>query len=168
VVPTKWPASSTIERLSNRPELLVFVHPQCSCSFATLTELEKLSSRQRAGSAVPRITVLFYRPPNTEWAATPLWNKAQELPGARSMWDYGGREAARFGALTSGYTILYSSAGDLLFHGGVTGSRGHAGDNYGMDDLRASLDSGLRARRPSQVFGCALQWNASSEREVNR
>jgi hypothetical protein len=167
-VPTKWPVSSAIERFGNRPELLVFVHPFCSCTVATIGELAKISARQKTGTAQPAITVLFFRPPNAKWVAASLWNKALELPGGRPIWDDGGREAARFGALTSGYTLLYNSAGDLLFHGGVTGSRGHAGDNYGLDQLLASLNSGLPSRRPSQVFGCALKWAELTEPEVTR
>jgi hypothetical protein len=167
-VPMKWPASSGIERLADRPELLVFVHPFCTCSDATIGELAKISARQDPSTSAPAITVLFFRPRNANWVATSLWNKAQDLPGARVVWDGGGREAVRFGALTSGYTLLYNSRGDLLFQGGVTGSRGHAGDNYGLAELLASLDSGQPARRPSQVFGCSLQSTESTETEGYR
>lgn len=161
-VPINWPAASTIKPPGNRPELLVFVHPMCSCTAATIGELAKLSALQKAGSA-PAITILFFRPRDAKWTATSLWDKALELPGGRAVWDDGGREAARFGALTSGQTLLYDAAGNLLFHGGVTGSRGHSGDNYGLDELLASLESGRPARRPTQVFGCALQWSNSTE-----
>ncbi len=52
--------------------------------------------------------------------------------------------------------ILYDAKGDLLFKGGVTGSRGHEGDNLGIEALRASIDTGRPAPRGSLVFGCAL------------
>ena len=38
----------------------------------------------------------------------------------------------RFGAETSGQTLLYDRDGRLLFSGGTTGSRGHDGDNAGF------------------------------------
>ena len=41
-IPAAWPSSSTIKRPVNRPELLVFVHPFCSCTFATVRELAQL------------------------------------------------------------------------------------------------------------------------------
>jgi hypothetical protein len=156
-VPAKWPASSGIERGADKPTLLVFVHPSCSCTVATLNELAKVSARQRPGSPVPAITVLFFRPAQSDWAATSLWKQAQELPGARAVWDDGGREAANFGVLTSGYTLLFNSRGDLLFQGGITGSRGHAGDNYGIDELLDSLDFGRPSLSRPPAFGCALQ-----------
>jgi hypothetical protein len=154
--PTRWPASSAIERFHGRPEILVFVHPFCSCTVATMAELARLPVRQKSGAATPVITVLFFRPGNSGWAPNDLWKKAQGLEGAHVGWDDDGREAKRFGARTSGYVLLYNSAGNLSFGGGVTGSRGHQGDNDGLDELEASLDSGRPARAPSRVFGCAL------------
>ncbi|HEX4278094.1 MAG TPA: hypothetical protein VHZ74_22225 [Bryobacteraceae bacterium] len=154
--PEQWPASSAIKRAGGRPELLVFVHPFCSCTDATMAELAQLSARRNAGAPAPAITVLFFRPRHSGWAPNSLWKKAASLPGAQAVWDDDGREAKRFGARTSGYTLLYSSTGALLFGGGVTASRGHQGDNYGLDELSASLNSGRPGSAPTRVFGCAL------------
>lgn len=90
-----------------------------------------------------------------------MW-KISELPGAGLVWDDGGLEAKRFGATTSGTVLLYDSEGKLLFQGGVTGSRGHEGDNYGLDELRRALTARLpgedkeRIRGALPVFGCAF------------
>jgi hypothetical protein len=154
--PMRWPASSAIRRFKGRPEIVVFVHPFCSCTVATMAELAQLSVRRKPGVATPVITVLFFRPHNSGWAPNDLWKKAQTLEGANVVWDDDGLEARRFGARTSGYALLYSSEGNLLFRGGVTGSRGHQGDNFGLDELAASVDSQLPARAASRVFGCAL------------
>jgi hypothetical protein len=159
-VPVEWPSSSVVKRPANRPELLVFVHPYCSCTFASVAELAQLAARQKPGVASPVIDFLFYRPRNSKWAPNSLWAKAQQLQGAHAQWDDDGREARRFGARTSGYALLYSSKGELLFNGGVTGSRGHEGENYGIAQLAASLDSGRRAHKASLVFGCALGENS--------
>jgi hypothetical protein len=154
--PEKWPSSSAINRLNGRPEILVFAHPFCSCTDATLDELAQLSMRRKKDAAVPAITVLFYRPVKSAWVASNLWKKAQSLEGARVVWDYGGLEATRFGARTSGLTLLYSPEGKLLFRGGITGSRGHRGDNFGLDNLTESLASNRPTHLASRVFGCAL------------
>lgn len=155
-IPKQWPASSPIRRIGGRPELLVFIHPFCSCSDATIAELAQLSARRKAGAPAPAITVLFFRPRHSGWPPGSLWKKARGLQAAHVVWDDDGQEAKRFGARTSGYTLLYSPKGDLLFGGGVTASRGHQGDNYGLDELTASLDSGQPGHAPTRVFGCAL------------
>ena len=156
VAPTRWPASSAIRRIRGRPEILVFVHPFCSCTVATMAELAQLSVRKKPAVTAPVITVLFFRPRTSGWAPNSLWKQAQSLEGAQVVWDDDGLEARRFGARTSGYALLYSAAGNLLFRGGVTGSRGHQGDNDGLDELAASLNTQFPARVPSRVFGCAL------------
>jgi hypothetical protein len=154
--PPDWPSSSTIKRVHDRRELLVFVHPFCSCTVATMNELARLSVLQRPARAELAIDVLFYRPRGSKWKPGSLWQAAQLLPGAHARWDDDAREARKFGALTSGYALLYSAGGKLLFNGGVTGSRGHEGDNSGLDELQTALNSGKRARKASFVFGCAL------------
>jgi hypothetical protein len=156
-VPARWPASSVVERPAQKGTLLVFVHPYCSCTVATLHEIASLSTGIRAQGGQVSTAVLFYRPKNSGWTPGNLWSKAaSEIPGAREIWDDDGREAKRFGARTSGFAVFYDAKGDLLFRGGVTGSRGHEGDNLGIDRLRASIDTGRPAPHSSLVFGCAL------------
>ena len=155
-VPVQWPPASDVRRSLGHPSLLVFVHPYCSCTVATLSELNTLAARRKAGGGSTQTTILFYRLRNSSWGPGRMWKKAQEMPGAQLVWDEGGREAKRFGARTSGYALLYSAAGQLLFKGGVTGSRGHEGENYGIEQLGAAVDSGKPAPRASLVFGCSL------------
>jgi hypothetical protein len=152
--PAVWPLASVLQRTTGRPELLVFVHQFCSCTAATINELARIPARQKQGSPAPAITLLYYRPVNEN--IPEFRNKALSLPGARTVVDNGGTEALLFGARTSGLVLLYRADGELLFRGGVTGSRGHEGDNYGLDQLISSLDSGRPARNASFVFGCSL------------
>ncbi len=56
------------------------------------------------------------------------------------MRDADGREARHFGAATSGQTLLYDERGTLVFSGGITGARAHAGDNVGRQSLVALLN----------------------------
>jgi len=83
------------------------------------------------------------------------------------MRDDDGVEAARFGAATSGQVILYDRDGRLLFSGGITASRGHAGDNDGRDAIVSLLGGGRGTRHSSPVFGCSLLEPSSVKRTVN-
>jgi hypothetical protein len=154
--PVRWPASSAVQRAGGRPALLVFAHPFCGCTEATLGELAKITARRARKSPRPAITILLTRPKGSAWQRSPLWDDARRLIGANVVWDEDGREARLFQVLTSGEVLLYGPGGELLFEGGVTGSRGHAGDNYGAAGLAAALDSGLPAKTAHPVFGCAL------------
>src|SRR5262249_13703592 len=57
--PETWPAESRVERAADRPTLLLFLHPRCSCSQATLAEFAELLAR---ASAPLTAHVLFVRP----------------------------------------------------------------------------------------------------------
>jgi|SRR6185312_8725067 len=157
-----WPAASALARHGNEAELLVFTHPLCSCTNATIAELARFQQRLQ-GIKAPAMTFVVYRPKESRgWEGKSLLSKMAELPGARLFWDDGGREADRFGAVTSGDVFLYNPSGELVFHGGVTASRGHEGDNYGLDGLLTAMQSGKR--RTSPVFGCGLtSWEGPVE-----
>ena len=91
------------------------------------------------------------------WCKKDLWHSAAAIPGVQVLCDEEGREAQGLGAATSGQVVLYSPGGELLFSGGITVSRGHAGDNAGRDAVISCL-TGLRADRTHcPVFGCPLQ-----------
>ena len=70
--------------------------------------------------------------------------------------DDNGVEAARFGAVTSGQTVLYDEDGALLFTGGITGARGHSGDNAGRASVVALFESRTGRTSWTSVFGCGL------------
>jgi hypothetical protein len=151
----EFPAASVIPREPGTFALLMMIHPHCPCSRASLGELEKVMAR--CGGRM-RAQVLCYKPEGSgdEWAQTDLWRSAAAIPGVQVSADEGGREAARFGGETSGHTVLFDAAGRLLFQGGITASRGHAGDNTGSDAVLA-LVNGMAAPGMSHVFGCPIQ-----------
>ena len=45
-------------------------------------------------------------------------------------------------AITSGQTLLYDTKGHLVFSGGITGGRGHEGDNTGRESIEKYLQTG--------------------------
>jgi hypothetical protein len=103
--------------------------------------------------------VFFYLPAHesSAWVKTDLWNSARSIPGVRVIEDPGGAFALRFGAFTSGQTLLYNPAGRLVFHGGITAARGHSGDNNGRHAILALLQGGTPERSVTPVFGCSLR-----------
>lgn len=154
--PSLWPERAGIVFPSNKPALLVFLHPMCPCSRATLDELNGILPRVPK-TALPEIHLIFVRSiKNPDWNGGDLWERARGIPNAIRRWDDGGRIASRFRARTSGATLLYGVNRNLLFEGGITASRGHEGDNLGAERLQAALETGRREANLSQLFGCAL------------
>jgi hypothetical protein len=153
--PSRWPADSRIERLPGTPVLVVFIHPRCPCSRASIEELDRLMARSQ-GLLTAR--VLFLKPSGVVegWEKTDLWRSAEAIRGVSVARDDDGLEARRFGSATSGQAILYDADGQLLFSGGITLGRGHTGDNPGRSTIVALLTEGRGTRRETPVFGCSL------------
>lgn len=153
--PATWPEASRLRLARDRATLLMFVHPRCPCSRASLADLEGLLSRTR-GLAAP--VVVFVRPRGVEagWERSELRRSAERIPGAAVVDDDGGEEARRFGALTSGACLLYDAGGRLAFSGGITSVRGHEGKSFGEERIVALLTGVAADRRDSPVFGCPL------------
>ncbi len=151
--PVRWPASSRIPPPAGRPVLVIALHPQCPCSRATVSELSRLLAH---AAAPPEVHLLFVAPSTVEdsWVESGLWATASALPGVHATRD-DGSEARRFGARVSGQVMAYDRDGRLRFSGGITGARGHEGDNAG----RAAIGDFLAGRphlRETFVFGCLL------------
>jgi hypothetical protein len=154
IAPAVWPAGSRLPRAADGATLVMFVHPRCACSRASLDDLAHLMSR------VPvHAVIAFIVPRGVEpgWKHSGLYDQAARLPGAVIADDEGGVESRRFGAATSGATLLYDARGALLFAGGITDVRGHAGDSFGEERMVALLSGGAADRRDSPVFGCRLE-----------
>src|SRR5688572_219689 len=104
IAPVSWPKESRIERATNQPTLLMFAHPRCPCTRASMAELARLMA-QSEGRA--RVVVSFFRPSGTgqDWSVTELWRNASSLPGVAVEWDEDGVEALRFHSETSGQVL---------------------------------------------------------------
>jgi len=139
----------------------MFAHPRCPCTRASINELAVLMA-QCEGKL--NAHVAFFQPDDakSDWSQTDLWFSASRIPDVEVFADEEGSEARRFGAATSGQVLLYDSDGELLFQGGITSARGHAGDNVGRSSIVRLLG---KTRRPirersssteAPVFGCPL------------
>jgi hypothetical protein len=153
--PDSWPARTAMVRALDRPTLVMLAHPHCTCTSASMAELAEAIARAQTK---PKTYVLFMTPGQfgSGWEHTDLWRTAASLPGVTVVRDDDGREAKYFGAETSGQTLLYDESGRLVFSGGITGARAHAGDNAGRQSLVALLNRRPGARAGTSVFGCPL------------
>jgi hypothetical protein len=153
--PASWPSGVALNRSSDRSSLLLFAHPECPCSHASLGEFERIiaAGRDRMDAAV-----LFSIPTGDPlgWSKSDLIRTAESIPGVRVVHDVDGAIARSFGARTSGQTLLYDPSGRLMFNGGITSSRGHSGDNDGRDAIVSLLRMQTPSRQTTPVFGCAL------------
>lgn len=134
--------------------LALFVHPHCPCSRASLAELRELM--REAGPALSARVVLV-RPAGVPdgWERGELWSAATGIAGVRVDRDTGASEARRAGAATSGHAVLYDPQGRVVFSGGLTRGRGHAGESSGRRAVVAHV-RGRAADRDAPVFGCPL------------
>ena len=141
--------------------LLVFLHPRCPCSRATLEQLErvgKIAEAESAANTPPSIHLLIVTPPGAEegWERGDILARARRLDGAVVSLDREGALAQRFSARTSGQVFLYDQSGALQFAGGITPARGQAGDPRQARALWNLIrgESGEMTEAP--VFGCPL------------
>jgi len=96
-----WPAGSRMRPEGHGAHLVMFAHPRCPCTRASIAELAEVMAHAR-GSATA--SVLFYRPRQFQagWERTDLWRSAAALPDVTVLAHPDGHEAQRFGAVTSG------------------------------------------------------------------
>jgi len=153
--PPVWPADTTIPPPNRRPVLIMMAHPRCPCTRASLEELSRLMTGLQ-GRLDAR--VVFFAPADAgeEWWKSDLWEGAAAIPGVEVILDRDGAESQRFHTETSGHVLLYDTHGRLLFSGGITVARGHAGDNTGRGAIEELIDGETAVSRRTPVFGCAL------------
>jgi hypothetical protein len=162
--PVAWPHHADLQRDDWLPTLLLFLHPRCPCSQASLSELARIAVR---GREQMRMQVFFVQPEGCppDWYQTSLWTKARDIPGVQVDVDLGGQLARQFGAKTSGQTLVYDRTGALLFRGGLTPGRGHEGDSPGRTAVLSILDK--KTNGPTMecsAFGCPLITERAEQR----
>ncbi len=150
-----WPSDSELVRPPGRFALVIFAHPDCPCTRASLAELELIMT-QLQGKI---IAFIQFRKPGASQAEvqeSPLWKRAAAIPGVSVGFDRDGHGVQSFGAEVSGQTLLYNRDGQLVFSGGITAARGHEGDNSGVDAIILRVEDKY-APFHAPVFGCSLR-----------
>jgi hypothetical protein len=153
--PVNWPASSSVPHATKHPTLVMFIHPRCPCSRASIGELAELMAHCQGQV---NAHVFFLKPAGMpeDWAQTDTWREAAAIPGVTVHQDDSGWEAKLFNVETSGDLVLYDAKGQLTFHGGITAARGHFGDNSGESTVQALLLNQPAQINHTPVFGCSL------------
>ncbi|WP_435010741.1 RedB protein [Tundrisphaera lichenicola] len=150
-----WPEGATLGFVSDRPNVVMAVHPRCPCTQVSLDQLAELVRRfpDRAS-----LRLLVFRPEGSVegWGGSAIPGSADGLAGVIRVDDPGGREAGRFGLTTSGAVAAYDELGNLRFFGGLTAGRGHGGPSEGAEALAAVLTGSDPTRGKSAVFGCVI------------
>lgn len=140
-----------------RPLLVLCAHPQCPCLPSTLGELQHAV----AGHSIDlRVVTFVPTVPPASWDPVAIADLRTALPQAQHQDDPDGALAERLGAATSGHILLYDTLGSLRFSGGVTGGRGHRGDNAAVRTLArvlGELAGGAADSATTAVFGCPLR-----------
>ncbi len=154
--PIAWP-SIDLRHASDGPTLVMVAHPRCPCTRASLAELDELLRDAPAGV---RSYVVFSVPDGVEpgWENGELLDRARAIRGVTAVVDHGGRIAVdAFHVAASGHVLVYDASGALRFSGGITGARGHVGDNVGRQRVLALLTGHRPDADHSHVYGCALE-----------
>jgi hypothetical protein len=161
--PVFWPQGSAIKPASAGWNLVLFIHPQCPCSRASLDELNVIMNSNPARAASAQVVFLKPSDRSDDWVHTSSWQQAGAIQHASRWLDAQGAEAARFGARTSGFLLVYDPKGQLRFSGGITGARGEDGDNLGREAVLQLLAGKPDALSTHAVFGCRLMGSAQPE-----
>jgi hypothetical protein len=163
--PGDWPQGAGLAFDPHRCNLVMFAHPKCPCTDASLEELQNILVRSR-GKINP--TICFFDPDgvSSDWTQTSLVRAARQIPGLTVVIDQNGAAADKFGAMTSGQVLMFDGQGHRVFVGGITGSRGHAGDNRGQAAVLALANGDATESVQTAVFGCALHDAAGPKQET--
>jgi hypothetical protein len=154
--PDQWPAESDISRDPALPTLLIFIHPRCPCTRASVSELDRLLARHPGQMTVFGIV---FRPAemHPDWAQTSTVSHLKAIPGVKVLEDDHGVYRRLFRISTSGECLLYDTNGKLTFHGGLTVARGHEGSSQGQESLSALLLNQECDGHTAPVYGCPLE-----------
>lgn len=150
-----WPKQNELLLANEQQTLVMFTHPRCPCTMASLRELTRVLQKS---AAQPHVAFVLYQPASAgpEWQTSPLVDAVHTLPGAEIVWDREGQLAKQFTATTSGQVQLYDPRGKCLFNGGVTRSRGHEGECAASRALLAALQGKVPAMISGPAYGCTL------------
>lgn len=153
--PVLWPENADLDTNDHYPTLVVFAHPKCPCTRATISELSRVVTQSRGQLDT---FIVFIKPDGTPdgWERTDLWDSAAAIPGVHVVADLGSELSEQFRIQTSGSAVMYSPDGRRIFHGGITSTRGHEGANAGTDAILSLISNKSPTQTTTPVFGCAL------------
>ncbi len=155
-----FPLDSTLAHGRNLT-LITFLHPQCPCSRATVSELQELLVQNEFQSNLT-IYAVVSRPSgcSADFTRGAILDSLSSMKNVQVVIDKDDVESQRFGARASGQTLLFDGQGKCLFSGGITAARGEVGANAGVNALRqylAGTTTTTTITKQTPVFGCSLE-----------
>ena len=110
--PQHWPSGVSLTPHRSKATVLMFLHPRCPCSRASLFELARLAHDERD---TLEMQVVFAQPEEVavDWSQSDLWESAVANRDFRVIIDQGGTLAREFRVQTSGQALVYDRAGVL-------------------------------------------------------
>ncbi len=148
-----YPNNQQIIFDKTKDNLILFIHPFCPCSHATVNELKRVLAKTNANIA---INVVFIKPKGLKSIQqNDLYQEISQIKGVNIIFDRSNVLAGAFNINTSGSILLYDINGNLIFQGGITGGRAEEGDNLGKSRLIQALKN-ESGKWQSPVFGCSL------------
>lgn len=157
--PARWPTTSKLVLEPDGLTLVLFVHPRCPCTRASLLEFHRVltDGHERISG---RVVISVPETADRQWPETDLLDYATEQLKVPVLIDIDLIETRRFGIHTSGDALLYDYRGQLLFSGGLTPSRGHQGDSRGRALVLGVEQESMQQQDTlgtSAVYGCPLE-----------
>lgn len=135
--------------------VVMAIHPRCPCTRASLEAVARLLAN-RSGRVSATFLLVNPAEAPTNFANTAIVEAAKKIPGTKLVVDDGSL-ATKLGMEVSGSAVCFDAAGVPRFWGGLTPSRGHAGDCRGLDALAVLCDGlALDHTATSTAFGCRL------------
>lgn len=115
--------------------VLMFIHPHCPCSQASVGELRRMLHQlaEAAQEGSVQASILVVRPPEAPagWEQGDILSEIQGWNEVSVIIDQGGEEAKRWKVTTSGHVIVLDPQGRVRFRGGITPGRGQQGSSAG-------------------------------------
>ncbi len=157
--PTRSPLRPAADELQTSAvadwEVVMAVHPKCPCTVASLNELKRLLTK--VDNDV-KCRFLVYHPAKTEpdWIDGKITSRLSQFPRSTILADEDGEVALKLGMQTSGAVVVFDPHGKTRFHGGITVSRNHEGDNLGVRSISMLIQGQTPPLTTTPVFGCRL------------
>ncbi|CAD73292.1 MAG TPA: RedB [Rhodopirellula baltica] len=139
---------------ANQTTVLVFYHPHCPCTRATIRCMERMIA---SFTSQPTIIAYAFVPSGEtdHWIESETTDKLRSFGNVSIVADHNAKACRQFDVATSGHVLVYNDS-KLSFSGGITPSRGHEGNCDSGVAFLHSVNGESEDRREWPVFGCAI------------
>jgi len=150
-----WPLASAIVPCSTKSTFVIFLHPHCPCSRASVAAMNEIMNTFPNSA---EFHAVFVRPAgvNADWLQSDLYQACKGNDRLVTSIDDNGVEAVKFGAKASGQTYIYDANHQLAFSGGLTSGRGMEEKGEERKMVASALIKRQNSPLHSPTFGCAL------------